>query len=327
MSIEELRGKIIRRAEILSEGMSESQLKRNLQSGALVRMHPGRYVSRETWDAGHQERRHILRVLAADDARRNGDVVFAFASAAVLWDLPLFRHPDGPVHVSGPRTDAVVRPKAGLAHHGVSVDPEDRTMLSAVPCTSLSRTVFDMIRTTSRETAVALADAALRRVAAADGGRVYDHEAAERFRSEVLGRIDGAAGARGIRQARWVMRFADGRAELPGESVSRLYLVDLGFAVPRVQVPFTGPRGEAWRIDLAMDDVHAWGEFDGTGKYTDPSMLHGRTLEQVLFNEKQREDWIRGRSQWKFARWGTPHVRSAATLGARLAHFSIVPPG
>lgn len=34
--------------------------------------------------------------------------------------------------------------------------------------------------------------------------------------------------------------FADGRAQLPGESVSRLYLDDLGFARPRLQVPFDG---------------------------------------------------------------------------------------
>lgn len=117
----------------------------------------------------------------------------------------------------------------------------------------------------------------------------------------------------------------DGRAHLPGESVSRLYLADLGFAPPRLQVPFPAPRGGKYWIDFGLDDVKAWGEFDGTGKYFDPEMLKGDSSREALRKEKDREDWIRGRSQWRFARWGSPHIGCAKSLGSHLAKFGITP--
>ena len=146
------------------------------------------------------------------------------------------------------------------------------------------------------------------------------------WRSRLRERIARHPGARGIRQARWVVDFADGRAELPGESVSRLYLVDLGFSPPRLQVPFAGPAGRIYRIDFGLDDVQTWGEFDGVGKYFDPQMLRERSSREALRAEKEREDWIRGRSQWRFARWGSQHISSAAALGSRLRSFGITPP-
>jgi hypothetical protein len=230
------------------------------------------------------------------------------------------------VHVAGPRTDAVARPKAGLAHHGIVLPATDRTVVDGLPCTSLARTVVDLARTLPREAAVAAADAALRQVAWDARARRYDDDAAEGFRRELQIRVAQAAGGRGVRQARFVTAFADGRAQLPGESVSRLLLRDLGFAPPRLQVPFAGPNDEDWAIDFGLDDVRAWGEFDGKGKYTDPLFLAGRTPEQALLAEKQREDWIRGRSNRRFARWEMSHIASAATLGRRLASFHIHAP-
>ncbi|WP_139230883.1 hypothetical protein [Microbacterium sp. cf046] len=325
MRIDETRTKILTRHELLASGIRESQLKRSLRDGRLRRLHTGAFVTRQDWESARAEERHLLAVLAADRARKGGDVVFSHASAAVAWGLPLFRMPPSPVHTSGPRTDGVVRPKAGLAHHAVAVDDEDRVVIAGLPCTSLERTVYDMIRTQSKEAAVALADAAMRLVAAGSRRGRYDDDAADAWRASLLGRIARSVGARGIRQARWLARFADGRAELPGESVSRLYLVELGFAAPRLQVPFDGPNGEQWLIDFGLDDVGAWGEFDGVGKYTDPDLLDGRTPDQAIMREKHREDWIRGRSQRRFVRWGMQHVATAEALGSRLSSFGILP--
>jgi hypothetical protein len=317
---------MLTRGDILTNGTTERQLRRLIAGGELVRLRPGYFVLATHWKALFAEDRHLLQVLAADAARRDGEVVFALASAAVLHRLPLFRIAPEHVHVMGPRTDAVARPKAGLAHHCVALTENDMVTLDGAPCTSLSRTVFDLTRTLSREAAVALADAAFRQVGWDAEARRFDSVAAEAFRGQLIDRISLSPGARGIRQARWIAEFADGRAQLPGESVSRLHLVDLGFAVPRLQVPFPGPKGEPWAIDFGLDDVGAWGEFDGVGKYTDPSMLQGRSSQDAVLAEKFREDWIRGRSQRKFGRWGNPHIASARTLGERLAAFHIYPP-
>src|SRR3546814_7568878 len=98
--------------------------------------------------------------------------------------------------------------------------PEDVTEREGLLVTSLPRTIVDVIRTVSTEAAIAYFDAALRLVAWRGHGR-YDGEAAERFRAEIVARLEAMPGARGIRQARVVASFADGRAQLPGESVSR----------------------------------------------------------------------------------------------------------
>ena len=326
VNIDAVRAKILLRRQLLSGGMKESQLKRDLRDGQLRRLRPGAFVTRKDWESAYAEERHLIQVLAADAARKGGEVVFSHLSAAAVRGLPLFRVSAQAVHTSGPRTDAVARPKCGVAHHGVEVGPLDHDVVHGIPCTSLERTVYDVIRTESKETAVVVADAALRQVAWGSRRDRYDHDSAESWRARLIARIEGSPGARGIRQARWVVRFADGRAQLPGESVSRLYLVELGFAVPRLQVPFAGPNGESWRIDFGLDDVGAWGEFDGVGKYIDPVLLGGRTAAEVVLSEKQREDWIRGRSQRRFARWGMPHIATAETLGTRLVMFSILPP-
>jgi hypothetical protein len=326
MTPDDARAMIITLRELTDSGVKESQIRRDLRAGELIRLHPGRFVLKATWDSCRSEGRHMLRVIAADAARRDGDVVFSHSSAAVAWTLPLFRLTPAHVHTSGRRTDAVARPRTGVAHHGVDVPPEDRAVRGGVPVTSLERTVFDILRTESRETALAIADAAFRLVAYEEAKRIYDVGAAEIFRAAMRRRIASAPGARGIRQARFMVGFADGRADGPLESVSRLYLIDLGFAAPRLQVPFPGPKGEEWEIDLGLADVGAWGEVDGLGKYQAPEMLQGRTTADVVLAEKMREDWIRGRSQWKFARWGAKHVVTAQSLQSRLAQFHIHPP-
>lgn len=326
MQIPELRSLVLTRGELLANGTTERQLRRLVAGGELVRLRPGYFVGAAHWKALFTEDRHLLQVLAADASRRDGDVVFALASAASVHRLPLFRTQPEYVHVMGPRTDAVARPKAGLAHHCVALAENDMVTLDGVPCTSLARTVFDLARTLTREAAVSLADAAFRQIGWDAERRHYDSVAAEAFREQLIDRVSRSPGARGIRQARWVVRFADGRAQLPGESVSRLHLVDLGFAPPRLQVPIPGPSGEPWAVDFGLDDVSAWGEFDGVGKYTDPAMLRGKSSQEALLAEKFREDWIRGRSQRKFARWGNPHIATARALGDRLAAFHIYPP-
>ncbi|QNA93347.1 hypothetical protein [Microbacterium sp. Se63.02b] len=108
--------------------------------------------------------------------------------------------------------------------------------------------------------------------------------------------------------------------------MSRLHLHTLGFAAPELQVPIDGPDGSRYLVDFGLADVRSFGEFDGKTKYLDEAMRSGRSLDQVLLAEKQREDWIRGRTQWRFARWGAEHIRTPAALAARLAAFNISPP-
>ncbi|MBD8219452.1 hypothetical protein IFU40_12495 [Microbacterium sp. CFBP 13617] len=139
-------------------------------------------------------------------------------------------------------------------------------------------------------------------------------------------RVVSARGRRGVREAAWVIEFADGRAELPGESVSRLQLHRLGFRDIDLQVAVEGPRGSAYFVDIALRDVRTFWEFDGEVKYRDPSLRRGRSVEDVVLDEKRREDWIRGVTQWRLCRGGFADIASPEALAARLAAFGVRPP-
>ena len=56
-------------------------------------------------------------------------------------------------------------------------------------------------------------------------------------------------------------------------------------------------------------------------------MRAGRKTEQVLMDEKHREDVIRGVTGWRPIRWGSEHIRDLDVFARRLQSFGIRPPG
>jgi hypothetical protein len=181
-----------------------------------------------------------------------------------------------------------------------------------------------VLRVATEETGIALMDAALRRVAWVDRGARYNVVEAERFVRQVTARLP--RGGRGVRRARHVLTLGDGRAQLPGESISRLYLLRLGFASPRLQVAVPAPHGRRYFVDFGLDDADVWGEFDGRAKYVDAGLRAGGVdIESVVLAEKEREDWIRGTTGRRIVRWSTPHIVDESALRTRLAAFGVRP--
>lgn len=310
------------RDEILSDGCTERELRNRVISGALVRLHRGFYVHGAAWEQLWPEGRHLLRVIAVNLASGGRDLVFTHQSAAALWELPLHRLVDVLAHVliRGTRHSRVT---AGVARHEMTVADDDIVQRHGIWCTSLQRTVFDLARSTKLETAVSAGDAALRSVA--NHGQEYAHEAAAEWREEL--RRLSLSGLRGVKNARWVAEFVDGRAQLPGESVSRLQLFRLGFNAPDLQLPVQGAEGDRYFLDFGFRGAQVFGEFDGEGKYLEPELRTVDTPVDVLLAEKRREDDVRGVTGWGFARWGNPHIATAEKLGRRLMAFGVTPPG
>lgn len=310
------------RGQLLADGWSERGIGTAVAGRSLVHLRRGWYIAAQDWDGLWAEGRHLAHVIAVlRDA--GSPAVMSHVSAAVLWGLPLYLIDPRRVHVTMPRRCRISSSRDVL-RHTADLPDDDVVRREGVACTSLGRTVADLVRMLPPEAAVAVADAAERQMAMR--GRVWDQGARQAWREELAERLEQSRGGRGVRRGRRVAAFADGRAQLPGESVSRLQLVRLGFAVPELQVAIPGPTGSEYFVDFRLADVGTLGEFDGKTKYLDEAMRRGRPLEHVLLEEKQREDWIRGITQERFVRWGDADIRSAQSLGERLAGFGVLPP-
>lgn len=310
------------REEVLDTGVTERELGEAVAHGRLRRVHRGAYVDGEVWDQLWPEGRQLVRVCAVRRASLGGGPVFSHLSAAALWGLPLVGPIRDDVHTAI-RSRRHSRTEAGVVRHQMALDEGDIVRRHGLRCTSLIRTVVDLARLLRPEAVVAAGDAALRMVSI-DGHEV-DHGEVDAWRAEV-DRLC-VAGLRGVRRARWIGAFADGRAQLPGESVSRLQLHRLGFRDIDLQIPVVGPDGARYFADFGFPRSQAFGEFDGEDKYRDAELRTTPTAADAVMAEKHREDEIRGVTGWRVVRWGSSHIRTPEDLRRRLAAFGIRPPG
>ncbi|PRB08297.1 hypothetical protein [Microbacterium sp. MYb64] len=309
------------REELLDSGSTPREIRTLVAERRLIRVRRDRYVEADAHEGLWGEGRHLVAVVAAHLNADPPGPVFWGPSAAVLLGLPLYRLSPNTVHtvILGARHG---RTRAGVLQHGVGLDDADIVDIDGIRCTSLERTVLDLACTTSPETALSAADAALRRVAVErhrqDPDRATDWHRRMSLRAAVR--------TRGIRRAREIMDFADGRAQLPGESVSRLQLHRIGFTGVELQPHVVGSEGDEYWIDFGFPRNRVFGEFDGRGKYVDPEVRRTRSTEDTVLAEKRREDDVRGVTGWRFARWEDRHVRTPDALAARLQAFGVRPP-
>lgn len=162
---------------------------------------------------------------------------------------------------------------------------DEIVLLNNHKITSLARTVLDLARTWPATWAVAAGDMALRQ-----GLRLIDLE--HRLEQESQRPRSG--------QVRWVVENLDGRAESPGESISRVYMLQAGLPRPQIQRVFVRA-GRRYQSDFFFDDERGGviGEFDGELKYSEPGMASST----ALYQEKIREDDLREEVAG-FVRWG-----------------------
>lgn len=317
---DDCRDAIVTRGQIERWGWTERRLRDAIAVGAMIRLQRNRYVNGDAWRALWPESRHLVAVVAAAEEMTTGRSVLSHDSAAVLHGLPLYRHSPGAVHVTV-RPGGGMPSRVGLVRHRDALGEEDVVVIDGIPCTSLERTVFDLGRTTPVETGIAAADAALRCLAF--GAESYERHEAERWRSSMLTRVALAGGARGVRRARSVIVFADGRAESPGESVSRWRWAEAGFSDIEVQPLVLLDGGRRRWCDLAIGEIRTLFEFDGRLKYTDPEMRGRRTADEVVIEEKLREDEIRAATGWRLLRAVDENIATAAAFHTYLKRAHI----
>ena len=279
--------------------------------GEFRALYRGVYVPTPVWSGLDRAERYELRVKAAALVSAGCNAVFSHVSAAVLWKLPLVGDWPARAHVLD-RTSAGGRNNAMFQRHTVGL-PSDVVTIHGVRVTSLARTVVDVARSLSFGAAVTMADAALRRAT----HPVPDIPRMAVTRDELLDELRVIPVRHGTAKARAVITFANGLADRPGESMSRVSMSAARIPAPELQVRMCGASGKAYFVDFWWRQFNLIGEFDGAATYKDPEFLRGRTPERALLDEKRREDDLRATGRG-MSRWGWDCAMSPARLRAHL---------
>ena len=285
-----------------------SRMLRASKRGELVCPVRRIYALCEHWDKLRPVKRELftIRTLAA----MHPSWVFSYTSAAVVHGLEVGYGQLGTIHVDcGMRSHT--RSSGKIRRHAI-VNSEFE-QVDGINVTSLVRTTFDCMRTSRFPRALAIADSALR-ISGKDASYFID----------AFGRLHG--GHTNQSRPAEIMVFANGQAENGGESVVRASIIKLGYEVPELQVGVPNPFDpeHPYRVDFYWDleNGPVAGELDGHDKYMDPVMTNGRSLQEVLTDERLRESRISG-SNVKVMRFSYNDARDYDKFGQLLDVFGI----
>ena len=262
-------------SDALRAGYERPEIRSLLRSGRWVRLRRGIYTTAGDL-AGHEQagRRHQLECLAVLMTLDRPTAALSHRTAARLWGLPASRRPGAVVRLINPDHN---RQGKGFTVTRAPLDPGDVSVRGPFRLTTPSRTLVDVAREEPLEGAVVAMDAAVL------AGRVTPEQlrvAAARARRW-----------RGGPRAERAVSLADGRAESPLETRGRLRMVGAGLPTPELQVEIRAGGRLVGVVDAWFEEAAVAVEFDGRIKYTDP--WRDRTPEQVLWEEKRREDELR----------------------------------
>jgi hypothetical protein len=274
--------------------------------GDMVRVKRGAFCERNVWDALSDRERHLMRIFAV--AERTPHALFSHWSAAAIHDLETLLPLPADVFVTTDRASGG-RSEPGIRRSCTGVPHLAVMRVGQLRVTTVERTIADLALLASFGAAVASADAALRR-------GFTDRTALERH-------LDLVPRERGAQRIARVIRFASPLADNPGESLSRAVLHELGAPAPRLQVEHRMADGSRLYPDFEWPRWNVIGEFDGRGKYLKPELRNGRSPGQVVYDEKRREDRLRGMTGASFARWGWDEVNQPEKLRRILAEAGL----
>ena len=270
--------RIVSRSDALARGTSDAELQRYCRTRAWRRLRPGRFVSRSQFDSLTAEEKHRVIAEAVLGAATAPDAVVSHVSAAVFHGLDVWNADLSRVHITRNRARGGGRSSSIRRLHTSPYTDEEVVDIDGVRVTALARTVADCARTLPFETAVCIADVAAR----ARGLTV----------EQIVAALNSCPNHPGNRKAHTVAKFMDGRSESVGESRTRVLLHNLGYT-PQLQVTITDSRGFVGRVDFDLDEIDTVIEFDGKVKYG-RFVPEGKSAADVLWEEKRREDRIRG---------------------------------
>lgn len=270
-------------AELDDPSLARS-LHRATARGDVVRLVRGIYVPRTVLERLDPWDRELLRGIAAT-ARGRVRQPLCGISAARVWGVPILEDELAPVvHALG-WDDRATRRSSDLRYWATADDTFRVVEHRGAVVTDLARTIVELSTRSTFARSVAAIDWAIRiRQGPGEPGTTID---------EIRGVADALGIVRGRARLERALAFADGRAESPGESWMRVLIHQLGFEVPDLQHEYRLTDGRHFRSDFRWSSIRLAGEFDGRLKYRAGEARGGRSAEQVVVEEKEREDAIR----------------------------------
>ena len=261
--------------QLVDQGFSDAEIRGARAAGTLVRVYRGLYAPGLP-DPGSRRPLDVLRILGV--AGESPTMAVSHASAAVLHNIPLWKVDPAIVHLTRSARGGSVRSPRRMVHSAQTTAGE-LTTVRGVLVTSVARTLVDLSRTHTFESAVIACDHAL---------------ANELVKpAELLTAMDRARHRPGNAKARRAVGFADGRAESPGESRTRVLMHRLGLEPPDLQIEvFDHNETFLGRTDLGYHREAVLIEFDGAIKYG-KLLRDGQRPSDVVVKEKLREDRMR----------------------------------
>ena len=247
-------------------GLSRAAVRHGVSAGDLERLGRGVVVATPS-DVQpirrREEERRLLLAAQASSLRCDRASISHFAGAVALG-VPTY----GPLVracltvASG--TD--LRHLAGAHLHRATVRPEDVVEIGGFRVLGVARTVLDIAREHGVVAGVVAADHALHH------GLIDENEL-----QDVLAHMTRWPGQQ---RARATAALADGRAESPLESVSRIRLLEAGLPAPELQVEFCDQNGEyITKSDYYWPEFGVVGEADGASKYDEEGRVRLRQDE------------------------------------------------
>jgi len=209
-----------------------------------------------------QERRLLLAAQAS--SRRCDRAFISHFAAAIALEVPTYGPLVRPCLTVASGTD--LRHLADAHLHRATVLPEDVVEIGGFRVLGVARTVLDIAREHGVIAGVVAADHALNR------GLIDQTEL-----EAMLARMTRWPGQQ---RARSTVASADGRAESPLESVSRMRMLEAGLPAPELQVEFCDQNGEyITQSDFYWPEFGVVGEADGASKYDEEGRVRLRQDE------------------------------------------------
>jgi hypothetical protein len=264
-------------------GYDHRGIRRAVDRREWTRVRRGSYVLTPVWETSDPVARHLLRARAVIRPLA-GEVALSHTTAMLALGVQAWGPRLADVHVT--RLDGRQGGhEHGVAHHQSAVNESECVRLRdghgigdpdflVVPPV---HAVAGAMLLHGLDQAVVMADSALFRglVAAEPLGDLV----------ESWSRVPDS------RHVRLAARLMDGRSESAGETLGRLVFWRGGLPRPELQVRVVGPAGQLAYTDFGWGEQRVVGEFDGKVKYL-RSLREGESASDVLFREKQREEWI-----------------------------------